>query len=98
MEITKGVNPESEMDSRNPKDIFIESSPYQKAEAKPVNGRHAEDEKEEDLILGDEDDLEGDEDEYDIVLEDESEDEDLDEDDLILDSDDDIDEETDEDL
>ena len=98
MEITKGGNPESEMDRRNPKDVFIESSPSQQAEIKPVNGRHAEDETEEDLILGDEDQLEGDEEEYDIVLEDESDEDDLDDDDLILDSDDDIDEETDEDL
>src|SRR5437764_3468723 len=98
MEITKGGNPESGMDNRNPKDVFIESSPSQQAEIKPVNGRHAEDETEEDLILGDEDQLEGDEEEYDIVLEDESDEEELDDDDLILDSDDDIDEETDEDL
>jgi hypothetical protein len=97
MEITQGRNPKTEMDNRNPENLFIET-PFQKAETKPVNGNHAAEDKEEDLILGDEDQLQGDEEEYDIELEDEMDEEDMDEDDLILDADDDIDEETDDDL
>jgi hypothetical protein len=100
MEIKERINPETDMANRNPKGIFIES-PFQQGDIKPVNGNHAaiENENEEDdLILGNEDELEGDEEEYDIELEEDFDEDELNEDDLVLDADDDIDEDKDEDL
>ena len=64
-------------------------------ETNPVNGSYSlpdedEDEKtEDDLILGDEDELSGDEEEYDVVLEDELDEDDIDDDDLVIKADDD---------
>lgn len=48
---------------------------------------------EDDLILGDEDELSGDEEEYDVELEDDTDETDVSENDLVIDSDDDEEEE-----
>ena len=75
-------------------------------ETKHVNGNYADpdedddddEEGEDDLVLGDEDALEGDEVEYEVELDDADPDEDdINEDDLIIDTDDDIDEDEEED-
>lgn len=87
-----------EMADRNPKDVLIER-PLSGSEAHPVNGNYApedddEDEVEDDLILGDEDEIEGDEEEFEVELEEDMDEEDLgDDDDLVLDTEDDIEEE-----
>ena len=99
MEMKERSNPETGMDNRNPRNILIDV-PFQQTNIKPVNGQHAaneEEEKEEDLILGDEDELEGDEEIYDVELEDDLDEDDIDEDDLVIGADD-IDEDEDEDL
>ena len=69
----------------------------------PVNGNYApddeddEDKVEEDLILGDEDELVGNEEEFEVELDEDINAEDIDEDDLVLDTDD-IDDDEDDDL
>ena len=74
---------------RKPQGISIErqrTSP----DTPPVNGNHSlpdeDEDKEDDLILGNEDELTGEEEEYDVELEDEPGEEDLDEDDLVIDT------------
>lgn len=62
---------------------------------RPVNGKHTsldeeeDDANEDDLILGDESNAEGNEEEYDVELDDEFDEADIDEDDLVIDKDDD---------
>lgn len=74
-------------------EILIEKPPFTRFETNPVNGNYnlpdeedEEDEKEDDLILGDEE-LSGDEEEYDVELEDDIDEKDLDDDDLVIDAD-----------
>jgi hypothetical protein len=92
---------------RAPQGIFIERPLSTSPDEHPVNGNYSlpgededddEDEVEDDLILGDEDELSGDEEEYDVELEDDVDGEDIDEDDLVIDSDDGEDDDEDDDL
>jgi hypothetical protein len=68
----------------------------------PVNGNYDPDDedetKEEDLILGDEDELNGDEEEFDVELEEDFDEDEIDEDDLVIDVDEDVDEDEEDDL
>ena len=88
----------------NPQGIFIERPLSTSPDTHPVNGNYSlpdedeedDDDTEDDLILGDEDELSGDEEEYDVELEDDLDEEDIDEDDLVIDADE--DEEEDDDL
>lgn len=96
LEKTTGLDEQSETE------ILLEKPFSTSPDSHPVNGNHSlpgenedDDEVEEDLILGDEDQLEGDEEEYDVELEDDLEDVDIDDDDLVIGSDDDIDEDDD---
>jgi hypothetical protein len=80
---------------RKPQGISVERPPAS-PDTHPVNGNYSlpdedEEETEDDLILGDEDELTGEEEEYDVELEDDPDEEDLDEDDLVIDDDDDDD-------
>jgi len=90
---------------RTPHGIYIERPLSTSPDAHPLNGNYSlpdededdnEDAVEDDLILGDEDELSGDEEEYDVELEDELDEADIDEDDLVIDPDeDDLDEDDD---
>ena len=81
--------------------VFIEKPLSTYPDAHPVNGNYApdddddEDDVEEDLILGDEDEVSGDEEEFDVELEEDVDVTDIDEDDLVIDTDDDDDEDDD---
>ena len=85
------------------RNVLVEK-PLLNDEVKHVNGKYAdpeedEEETEDDLVLGDESELEGDEMEFEVELEDDLTEDDIGEDDLILDTSDDIeDDEDDEDL
>jgi len=100
----KELDEQFETIGRNPQGIFIERPLPASPDSHPVNGNYSlpdEDEEddedtEDDLILGDEDELSGDEEEYDVELDDELDEDDIDEDDLVIDADD--DEEDEEDL
>jgi len=83
-------------------EVFIEKPLSTYPDAHPVNGNYApddddddDDDVEEDLILGDEDEVSGDEEEFDVELEDDVDVTDIDEDDLVIDTDDDEDEDDD---
>jgi len=89
------------MTGRNPKHI---DRPFSNSpENHPVNGNYApddedeEDKVEEDLILGDEDEMVGNEEEFEVELDEGINEEDIDEGDLVLDTDD-IDDDEDDDL
>jgi len=78
---------------RTPKGILIER-PSTSPDTLPVNGNYSlpdedEDDTEDDLILGDEEELSGDEEEYEVEVDDELDEEDIDEDDLVIEADDD---------
>ena len=85
--------------NRTPEDIFIDRTLTSETDVTHVNGHYLpdeddedEDQEEDDLVLGDEDDLDDedlDEDEIDVEVDDEIDEYDLDEDDLVLDTDDD---------
>jgi len=87
--------------TQRPDGVIIE--PVQNDEVKHVNGNYADpdedEEVEDDLVLGDEDQLEGDEEEFEVELDDTDLDEDdFDDDDLVIDTDDDIDEDEEDDI
>ena len=84
------------------KEVFIEKPLSTYPDAHPVNGNYApddddddDDDVEEDLILGDEDEVSGDEEEFDVELDEDVDVTDIDEDDLVIDTDDDDDEDDD---
>jgi hypothetical protein len=90
----------------NPRGVLIER-PSISPDVHPVNGNYSlpdeddeddDDSTEDDLILGDEDELSGDEEEYDVELDDELDEEDIDEDDLVIEADDEDDLDEDDDL
>jgi hypothetical protein len=89
------------MDERRSSEVFIERPLSTYPDPHPVNGNYTpdddddEDDVEEDLILGDEDEVSGDEEEFDVELEEDVDVTDIDEDDLVIDTDDDEDEEDD---
>lgn len=84
-----------------PQNVLVEK-PLMNEGIKHVNGKYADpeedEETEEDLVLGDENELEGDEMEFEVELEDDLDEDDVGEDDLILDTSDDTEDEEDEDL
>ena len=88
---------------RQIRNVLVEK-PLLNDEVKHVNGKYAdpeedEEETEDDLVLGDENELEGDEMEFEVEFEDDLNEDDIGEDDLILDTSDDTeDDEDDEDL
>ena len=91
-------------DGRTPQGILIER-PSTSPDAHPVNGNYSipdededDEDTEDDLILGDEEELTGDEEEYDVELEEGPNEVELDEDDLVIDADDDDDLDEDDDL
>lgn len=101
-----GLNERNELDEQfdtfgRSQEISVKRPSSTSPETHPVNGNYSlpdedDDEKtEDDLILGDEDELSGDEEEYDVELEDELDEEDIDEDDLVIKADDDPDEDDD---
>jgi hypothetical protein len=95
----KELDEQLETTGRNPNGILIER-PSTSADTHPVNGNYSlpdEDDAdtEDDLILGDEDEVTGDEEEFDVELDDDLNEEDLDEDDLVINADDDLDEDDD---
>lgn len=98
----KKLDEQFETTGRSPKGILIER-PSTSVNTHPVNGNYSlpdedgdEEETEDDLILGNEEELTGDEAEYDVELEEEPGEEDVNEDDLVIDSDeDDLDEDDD---
>jgi hypothetical protein len=89
--------------NRDSHEIMVEK-PLLNDEIKHVNGKYADEDEEDDLteddlVLGDEDELEGDEMEFEIELEEDVDEENISEDDLILDTSDDLEEdEIDDDL
>jgi len=94
----KELDEQLETTGRNPQGIFIERPLSTSPDMHPVNGNYSlpdEDEEddddgtEDDLILGDEEELSGDEEEFDVELDDDLNEEDIDEDDLVIDADDD---------
>lgn len=98
----KELDEQLETIGRNPQGIFIERPLSTSPDTHPVNGNYSlpdededDDDTEDDLILGDEDELSGDEEEYDVELEDDLDEEDIDEDDLVIDADEDEDDEDD---
>lgn len=100
----KKLDEQFETTGRNQQGILIER-PSTSVETHPVNGNYSlpdEDEDgeetEDDLILGNEEELTGDEEEYDVELEEEPGGEDVNEDDLVIDADDEDDLDEDEDL
>jgi hypothetical protein len=98
----KNLDEQLETTGRTPQGILIERPLSTSSDTYPVNGNYTlpdedenEDDTEDDLILGDEDELSGDEEEYEVEVDDELDDEDIDEDDLVIDADDDPEEEDD---
>jgi hypothetical protein len=89
--------------NQHPTNVMVEK-PLLNDDIKHVNGKYAdpeedEEETEDDLVLGDENELEGDEMEFEVVLEDDLDEDDISEDDLVIDTSDDLeDEEEDDDL
>ena len=92
------------LDEQSVVEAILDEKPFSTSpDLHPVNGNYSlpdEDEEEDedvedDLILWDEDELEGDEEEYDVELEDDVDETEVDDDDLVIDSDDDIDEDDD---
>ena len=99
----KELDEQLETTGRSPQRTFIERPLSINPDMHPVNGNYSlpdededDDKTEDDLILGDEDELNGEEDEYEVELEDNVNDADIDEDDLVINADDDdLDEEDD---
>jgi len=91
----KELDEQFDMVGRASQRISLERSSSTSPETHPVNGNYSlpdedDDEKtEDDLILGDEDELSGDEEEYDVELADELDEDDIDDDDLVIKADDD---------
>ena len=89
---------------RTPQGIQIERPLSTSPDTHPLNGNYDlpdEDdgeEKEDDLILGNEDELSGDEEEFEVEVDEDIDEEDIDEDDLVIDADDDDDLDEDDDL
>ncbi len=94
-----GLNERNELDEQfntvgRSQGISVDRPLSTSPETHPVNGNYNlpdedDEETEDDLILGDEDELSGDEEEFEVELEDELDDEDIDEDDLVIKADDD---------
>jgi hypothetical protein len=85
-----------------PQNVIVEK-PLLNDDTRHVNGKYAdpeedEDEAEDDLVLGDEDELEGDEMEFEVILEEDLDQDDISEDDLVLDTSDDPEDDEDDDL
>ncbi|HTM92658.1 MAG TPA: hypothetical protein VL095_09575 [Flavisolibacter sp.] len=98
----KNSDEQLETTGRTPQGILIERPLSTSSDTHPVNGNYTlpdedetEDDTEDDLILGDEDELSGDEEEYEVEVDEELDDEDIDEDDLVIDTDDDPEEDDD---
>ena len=93
---SKELDEQLELTGRSPQAIFIQR-PSSSPDVDPVNGNYRlpgeddeeEEETEDDLILGDENELSGDEEEFDVELEDDLNEEDIGEDDLVIGADDD---------
>lgn len=97
----KELDEQFETNGRIPKGILVER-PSTSPDTHPVNGNYSlpdededDEDTEDDLILGDEDEVTGDEEEFDVELEDDIDEADIDEDDLVIDADDDPDEDDD---
>ena len=74
------------------KPLSTRSETYPVSRNYSAPGEDDDEDVEDDLILGDEDELSGDEEEYDVELEDEIDEKDVSENDLVIDSDDEEDE------
>lgn len=99
----KKLDEQLETTGRNPKGILIERPPT-KPDTQPVNGNYnlpdededeGDDDTEDDLILGNEEEVTGDEEEFDVELEEEMNEGEIDEDDLLIEADDEDDEDDD---
>lgn len=92
----KELDEQFETTGRNLQSIFTERQLNNNPGIHPVNGNYnlpgedeEDDEREDDLVLGDEDEPNGDEEEFDVELDDELNEEDIDEDDLVIEADED---------
>jgi hypothetical protein len=102
MDEQKRSDEQLETTGRTPQGISVERPLSTSPDTHPVNGNYTipdededEDDTEDDLILGDEDELSGDEEEYEVEVDEELNEEDIDEDDLVIDADDDPEEDDD---
>lgn len=100
-QLDSNIPAHSGMANRNPYEINPERPLHDSPDYYPVNGKHGPDDEDEDeadeddLILGDADEAEGDEEEFEVLLDEDINEDDIHEDDLVIDSDDDIDDEED---
>jgi hypothetical protein len=95
----KNLDEQLETTGRKPQGILIERPLSTSSDTHPVNGNYSlpdededdddDDDTEDDLILGDEDELSGDEEEFEVEVDEDIDEEDIDEDDLVIGTDDD---------
>jgi len=96
LEEQKNSDEQLKTTGRTPQGILIERPLSTSPDTHPVNGNYTlpdedeeDDDTEDDLILGDEDELSGDEEEFEVEVDEDIDEEDIDEDDLVIDADDD---------